>query len=202
MILDMLLGGWLIVASLVGARDGLVRKLVSSAMTIVAVILGQVFMRDAADLLVEAAGVDPTDAPLLGFLTIFLTVVLAQSLIYRLVTGPYRIGGVADRIGGGVMGVVQGVLFLSSFLFIMTMAGWPSRSMTRDSRIYRGIVNVSPQILDAVTTLGPEAVEGLKGMTTPEAPADAKKKLQGTAKRVPASSFSRKADSLRNALRR
>lgn len=203
MILDILLGGWLIVASLVGARDGFVRKLVSSAMTVVALILGQVLMKDAADLLVESAGVDPAGAPQLGFLTVFLVILLLQSLVYRFVTGPYKIGGIADRIGGGVAGVAQGVLFLSSFLFIMTMSGWPSRAMTRDSRIYRGIVNLSPQILDAVTTLGPEAVEGLKQMTSPEAPGQTKEKLKEASKRLPSSSaVTRKADSLRNALRR
>ncbi len=202
MILDILLGGWLIGASLMGARDGVVRKLASSVMTIVAVILGQIFMRDAADFLVESVGVDPASAPVQGFLAVFFFIVLAQALIYRFATGPYKIGGIADRVGGAVMGVVQGVLLLSSFLFIMTMAGWPSKAMKRDSRIYRGIVNIAPQILDAVTTLGPEAMEGLKELSSPDTPAVDTAKAREAVRRFPPAAASRAIDSLRNATRR
>jgi uncharacterized membrane protein required for colicin V production len=170
-------------------------------MTIVAVILGQVFLRDAADLLVESAGVDPADAPVLGFLSVFFVILILQALVYRFATGPFKIGGVADRLGGGVMGVVQGVLFLSCFLFIMSMAGWPSRNMKRDSRIYRGIVNIAPQILDEVTTLGPEAMEGLKDLSTPDPASRPQRGIQPT-RRPSSSSAAQRADSLRNALRR
>ena len=201
MILDLLLLCWLIFASLTGVRDGIVRKLVSSAMTIVAVILGQIFMRDAANVLVEGAGVDPSGAPLLGFLAVFFGILLAQALIYRFATGSYKIGGIPDRIGGGVLGVFQGVLFLSSFLLIMAMAGWPSKSMTRDSRIYRGIVNISPQIIDAITTAGPDAVEELKGISTPNMRTPQAQK-KPDAPRFPTSASIRKADSLRTSLRR
>ncbi|MEK6650310.1 MAG: CvpA family protein [Bacteroidota bacterium] len=202
MILDILLGGWLIGASLMGARDGVVRKVVSSAMTIVALLLGQIFLRDAADFLVESAGVDPASAPVQGYLAVFFFIVLAQSLIYRFATGPYKIGGIADRVGGAVMGVVQGVLLLSSFLFIMAIAGSPSRAMKRDSRIYAGIVNIAPQILDALTTLGPEAMEGLKGLSSPDSSAVDPAKAREAVRRFPPSAASRRIDSLRNANRR
>ncbi len=201
MILDILLGGWIIMAGLIGVRDGSVRKGVSAIMTIVALILSQTFMRDTADVLVESGGVDPSNAPLLGALTVFFGVMIIQSLIYRFATGPYKIGGIGDRVGGGVAGVIQGVLFVSSFLFIMAMIGFPSRAMKRDSRIYKSVVNISPQILDQVMTLGPETLERLKDLSLPEGEVIDKKKSLDAARRAPAAS-SRAIDSAKAAVRR
>lgn len=201
MILDLMLGVWLILACLVGVRDGTVRKAVSSIMTIVALVLSQVFMRDAADVLVESAGVDPSNAPVLGAIVIFLGVMAIQALIYRFATGPYKIGGIADRIGGGIVGTVQGVLFVSSFLFLLAMVGFPSKSLKRDSRIYKSVVNISPQILDQVMTLGPEALDQLKDLSSPDGEAIDQKKAVDAARRVPPAS-ARMADSARAAVRR
>ncbi|MCU0452117.1 MAG: CvpA family protein [Bacteroidetes bacterium] len=201
MILDLLLGIWLLMAGLVGARDGTVRKAVSAVMTIVALLFSQVFMRDAADLLVESAGVDPSNAPVLGAIVVFLGIMLLQSLIYRFATGPYKIGGMGDRIGGAIVGTAQGVLFLSSVLFLLAMIGFPSKSLKRDSRIYKGVVNISPQILDQIVTLGPEALQQLQDLSSPESEGVDKKKAVEAARGVRSAS-NRKIDSLRAAARR
>jgi uncharacterized membrane protein required for colicin V production len=200
-ILDILLGGWLIVATLLGLRDGVVRKAVSAVMTIVALILSQVFMRDAADILVESAGVDPSNAPVLGSLTVFLGLMTIQSLVYRFATGPYKIGGIGDRVAGSIIGLFQGVLFLSGFLFLMAIIGFPSKSFKRDSRIYKSVVNIAPQILDEVMTLGPETLEQLRELSSPGSEALEKERPSPAPRRVPAAS-NRTIDSLRAAARR
>ena len=57
------------------------------------------------------------DAPIYGFLVIFLGLFVLQGLVYRIVAKNYKIGGFADRIGGIVLGFIEGVIFVSSTAF-------------------------------------------------------------------------------------
>ncbi len=168
MLLDLLLGTPIIIFTLLGLRDGIVRKSVALVCLLAGLVLGQLYMHEAGEFLVQNAGVNPSDAPMLGYLAIVLFILLTQSLVYRLAAGGYKIGGIADRIGGGVLGFVEGVLLMSTLLLIFAMSGIPSRATSRDSRFYRPIVNIAPRILDFSSTMGPETMNKLKELTTPE----------------------------------
>ncbi len=181
MLLDLLLGTPIIIFTLLGLRDGIVRKSVAVVCLLAALILGQLYMHEAGQFLVENAGVNPSDGPMMGYFAIVLFIMLAQSLVYRLAAGGYKLGGFADRIGGSVLGFVEGVLLMSTLLLIFAMSGSPSRDTSRDSRFYRPIVNIAPQILDFSSTLGPETMSKLKELTTPE-----EQRARGT-KRPPSS---------------
>jgi uncharacterized membrane protein required for colicin V production len=102
-----------------------------------------------------------------GFLLIFLGLFILQSLLYKILTGSYKIGGIADRIGGIVFGFIEGALFVSSLLFIFAMSGFPNREASRDTRFYKTFVNIAPQILDMTSTVGPDVLEKLKEVGTP-----------------------------------
>jgi uncharacterized membrane protein required for colicin V production len=102
-----------------------------------------------------------------GFLIIFVSVVIVQGLLYKVLAGSYKIGGIADRLGGIILGLVEGTLFISSLLFIFALSGTPARETARDSRFYKAIVNIAPQILDFTSTLGPEAMEKFKEISAP-----------------------------------
>lgn len=180
MLLDILLGFPLIFTSLLGVRDGIVRKAVAIVAMIGGLILGQIYMRDVGNMLVQTMNVQPDDAPVKGFLTIFLLVSVIQGLLYRLVGRGYKIGGLADRILGGGLGLAQGMLFMSGLLMIYALQGIPSRTTSRDSRLYRPIVNIAPQIVDFITTAGPEAKTKLQQMGTPEIPTAVTQGKEGT----------------------
>jgi len=168
MLLDILLATPIIILTLLGIRDGIVRKAVALVCLLAALILGQLYMHDAGQFLVENAGVGPSDAPMFGYLLIVLLIMFSQALVYRLAAGGYKLGGVIDRIGGGVLGFGEGVLLMSTLLLIVAMIGVPSRATSRDSRFYKPIVNIAPQILDFSSALGPETVNKLKDLTAPD----------------------------------
>jgi uncharacterized membrane protein required for colicin V production len=91
-----------------------------------------------------------------------------QGLFYRIVAKNYKIGGFADRIGGIVLGFIEGVLFVSTLLFIFATSDFPDRNNKRDSQFYKSVVNIAPQILDMTSTVGPEVLNKLKDVGTPE----------------------------------
>ncbi len=167
MILDLFLLSPLILYTLLGVRDGLVRKLVGIGAIILALFLAQAYMHDIGEFMSENMGISPSDAPSTGFVFIFFFVTLFVSIIYRVTSGNYKIGGVADKILGGVLGFVQGALLASSLLLMLAFQGIPSRTTLRDSRLYKPLVNIAPQILDLGGEIGPSAVKNIESLTKP-----------------------------------
>jgi uncharacterized membrane protein required for colicin V production len=167
MLLDILIFVPILMCILFGARDGIVRKLVAIIVLTAGLILGQIYMRDVGNFIVGRGGISHEGAPIYGFLIIFLGLLIIQGFLYRILTGSYKIGGIADRIGGIVLGLIEGVLFVSSLLFIFAMADFPDRQNKYDSQFYKSIVNIAPQILDMTSTVGPDVLDKLKDAGSP-----------------------------------
>jgi uncharacterized membrane protein required for colicin V production len=176
MLLDILIFVPILVCILFGVRDGIVRKLVAIVVLIAALIAGQIYMRDVGEFLTGRGGISHEDAPLYGFMLIFLGSLILQGFLYRLLTKCYKIGGIADRIGGVILGFLEGILLVSSMLFIFAMSGFPDRQNKIDSQFYKSVVNIAPQILDMTSTVGPDVLNKLKDVGSPESTPKAKSK--------------------------
>lgn len=168
MILDLFLIVPLILFTLLGLRDGIVKKLVGIASIILGLFLGQGYMHDVGQFLVENMGTTPSSAPAMGFFWIFLFTTLVTSIVYRITSNNFKIGGIADRVLGAVLGFVQGALIASSLLLIMAFQGIPSRTTARDSRMYKPLVNIAPQILDFGSEAGSETIKHIDSLTRPD----------------------------------
>lgn len=176
MLLDILIFIPILMCILFGARDGIVRKLVAIIVIIVGLILGQIYMRNVGEFIAGRGGISHEDAPFYGFLIIFIGLLIVQGFLYRILTGRYKIGGIADRIGGIVLGFIEGVLFVSSLLFIFATTDFPDRQNKRDSQFYKSVVNIAPQILDMTSTVGHDALDKLKETGTPGSIDNSKRK--------------------------
>ncbi len=164
MLLDILIVVPLILFIALGLRDGVVRKLVAIASLIAGLFVGHMFMQPVGNFLSGRRIVNYSDAPMYGYLFIFLGIFIIQSLLYKIITSSYKIGGVADRIGGTVLGILEGFIFVSSMLFILALSGFPDRDTSRDTRMYKVVVNIAPQILDVATIFEKEPAAKQKEM--------------------------------------
>jgi uncharacterized membrane protein required for colicin V production len=164
MLLDIFLGIPIIIFTLLGWRDGIIRKLVACIALFAGLILGQIFMHDVGEILVETANISSSNASMYGFLIIFVGIAILQGLLYKILAGSYKIGGLADRLGGVVVGFIEGALFLSTLLLIFAFAGIPSRETAQSSSLYKSIVNIAPQALDFTSTAGPETLDKIKNI--------------------------------------
>jgi uncharacterized membrane protein required for colicin V production len=169
MLLDILIFIPILFCVLFGLRDGIVRKVVAIVVLIGGLILGQLNMHDMGKFLIEHAGASQEKAARDGFLIIFLGLLIIQSFLYRIIAKNYKIGGIADRIGGVLLGFIEGVLFASTFLLIYATADFPDRTNKHDSQFYKPIVNIAPQILDLTSSIGPDTFNDLKEMGTSRA---------------------------------
>ncbi len=166
MLLDILIFFPILTCILYGLRDGIVRKLVAIVVLIGALILAQLFMRDMGDFLAGRAGINHEYAPMYGFLFVFIGLLVLQGLLYRYLTHRYKIGGIPDRIVGSVLGFFQGVLLVSSLLYIFTMYGFPDYQTKKYSVFHKSVVNIAPMILDLTMNIGPDVYEKFNEVVT------------------------------------
>jgi uncharacterized membrane protein required for colicin V production len=150
-----------------GFRDASVRKLVAIATCILGLFLGQWLMHDLGDVFRERLHVQPSDAPMDAFLAIFFFLFFLQSIIYRFATGNYKIGGIVDRIFGVALGLVEGAVFISVVIFILTMNGPPSRRTLWDSRLYHPTAAIAPRIMDMFSSAVSSANESIRDLGAP-----------------------------------
>jgi|WetSurSiteA1Bulk_404760.scaffolds.fasta_scaffold30989_2 uncharacterized membrane protein required for colicin V production len=168
--LDLLVVTPIIIALLLGFRDGTVRKLVSVLMAILSMNLAKIYMGDVGKVLMEKVQIESADAPTLGFLTIFFTLMLMQSLLYRLLARNYKIGGMVDRILGSAVGFVQGVIVVAAVAYALQLQGFPSQKTVRDARLYTPVASVGPMILRIADVLAPAIDQHLRELTQPSQP--------------------------------
>jgi uncharacterized membrane protein required for colicin V production len=148
-----------------GFRDGSARKLVAIAMAIVAMFLGQWLMHDVATIFRDQLHVQPASAPVDAFLFIFFFIFFIQAILYRFLTGNYRFGGIIDRIIAVPLGLVEGGIVISVFIFIVTLTGPPSRKAIWDSKLYHPTASIAPRIMDMFSSAVSSAGESLRDVT-------------------------------------
>lgn len=179
MVLDIILLFPLIGFAVLGFRDGSARKLVAIAVIILGMFLGHSFMHDIGKFLVEKLNYQPATAPIAAFLMIFLILFMLQLVLYRIVTGNYKFapeggGAIIDKICAVPLGLVEGIIFTSVLIFLITMKDGPPRHQTmRESRLYAPVAAVAPQIFDLFSTALPAAQQAIEDVAAPSsAPAD------------------------------
>jgi len=165
MIIDLMIIFPIITLCVLGFRDGIVKKGIALVVTFFALVIGQLLMGDMAEFYVSEFDAERGDAVLMGFYTVFFGLIFLQSLVYRLTSGNYKIGGIADRFVGSGLGLLQGMLIMSVVFMMLSLVGFPSRQYRIDSRLYKSVVNIAPKLLDFTLEVVPEKTEEIKGRT-------------------------------------
>jgi len=163
MVIDLIIIFPVITLCVLGFKDGLVKKGIGLAVTIIALVVAQLLTNDMAEFYVNEFDTDRRDGVILGFYTVFFGLIFLQSLVYRLSGSEYKIGGIADRMIGSFLGLLQGIIIMSALFMMLNLTGFPSRTYRNDSRLYKPVVNAAPQILDFILEVVPEKSEEIEG---------------------------------------
>jgi membrane protein required for colicin V production len=117
--LDILLAVILLAGLVIGLIKGLVKELVGLAAVLVGFFLAARFYRQTADFIWGWIR-NPTAAKFLGFMTVFLAVVLvgglAAWLLSKLMRGPLAI---LNHVAGGAFGLLEGALVCGVVVFAL-----------------------------------------------------------------------------------
>ncbi|MCI0560353.1 MAG: CvpA family protein, partial [Nitrososphaera sp.] len=123
----------IIFGGLIGFRDGSVRKIVSIVVAFAAMFIAKFFMDDLGGVFTDYLNTDPSWAPLHAYLIVFFSILFLQSQLYRILTDKYKIGGMADRITGSVLGGLHTALVVSVVLTIFAVKDIPGERTLRES---------------------------------------------------------------------
>lgn len=162
MVIDLLIIFPVVSLTALGFKDGMVKKGTALLVTFVAMIVAQAVLDDVATFFAGEFDLERPDAVLYGYFAVFFGMIFLQSLIYRLAASDYKIGGIADRTVGAVLGFFQGMLIMSVVFMMLALQQFPSRTYRIDSRLYKPVANLAPQLLDFTLNTVPEAAEEVK----------------------------------------
>jgi membrane protein required for colicin V production len=148
MTIDIIILFPMIIAGLLGVKDGFNRKIFGALATFTGIILGKIFQQDVAAPLIDIFGCSEASAPTYGFVLIWLIIQILTIVICRLLFSSEREIKIFDRLLGALLGLVQGVVVVSILLMYLALHQYPSRLEASQSRFYRPIINVAPQLFD------------------------------------------------------
>jgi membrane protein required for colicin V production len=147
---DVVLALILIWSALAGLRAGFARVAIGLAATIVGLIAGFWFYRiPAAKLMPWVA--KPVVADVLGFLLIFVGIILLGSLIAALLSRLFRWIGLSwfNHVLGGVAGFLRGALFIAAVVAVLVAySPSPMPAFLEDSRLLPYASEVSEWLAD------------------------------------------------------
>ena len=117
------------ISVLLSVLHGLVREIMSLVAWVVAFVVAQLFAADVAPLL-PAALANPSLRLLAGFLSVFLAVLVAMTLLAMVLSGLVRTAGLgfADRALGAVFGLVRGLAIVTLAVLLAGLTSLPRQS--------------------------------------------------------------------------
>jgi uncharacterized membrane protein required for colicin V production len=145
----------------VGWRFGLIRR----AFALVGTFAAAVAATFAGNPLAGVVRPNSTDADMVGFIAIFVAIILVVEILGAL--GSERLGGLAvvmfDRISGVVAGALLGVLQLGVVVLVTLSANAPAAStlagVIRSATLGGAVVSIEPGIRDVMTPALPARLD-------------------------------------------
>lgn len=141
-----------------GMLAGFVHQVAHLAGLILGFVLGIHLMYPAGRALTNLLNVSEKVAPLLGFVVVFVGVLLAIILLAQLLEqliGAIHLSSI-NRLFGGVLGALEAVLLVSLLLWVTEPYGWPDDRMRTDSTLVEPIEVVAGAAWTYTAEMWPE----------------------------------------------
>lgn len=155
--IDYFILAMLAVGGLLGYRDGLFKKILAIVSFIIGIIVATKLMNPLGKILSDSLGFSTEIAYILAFSSVFMVFVILQNIVFRMVG---NIGGglqFINRIGGVLIGIIQGSLVASLILVMLNIFDVPSESTRTKSTLYKPTLNIAPRLFDLTSRFLPES---------------------------------------------
>jgi uncharacterized membrane protein required for colicin V production len=156
-LLDLALLAVMTLGGYAGLKAGAPRKTMTFIATIVAIGLSMRLMPHLGGAIVHAGLFRSPWSYLISFLVV-LAILVSGAWFLTIRFGPKPSTGATMKGIGALLGVVEAVILLSSFLLVLKFLDAPARSARSGSLLYRPMVNAAPWSFDALQSVLPEQV--------------------------------------------
>jgi membrane protein required for colicin V production len=150
-----------------GYKEGLLMELVTLFGFVLATVLSFKLFHKAVELITPYIGKNESVIPVLGFLLIFVGVLVGVLLIGKTFKSVLNLTllGTFDNAAGAIVGALKWAFGFSTVLWLMDSAGIGlPQSWTDGSFMYPYFVKYGPLLIDTVSTIVPYAQELVKSI--------------------------------------
>ena len=158
--LDAAILGVLIIATVLGFKDGFFRKMYGILGFLGGICAALLVYSFVGELFSKWFDLAPEIARIVAFATIFIVFIVLLNLIYRGV-GDDKTKTVAiwSRFAGGAIGLFQGALIASLLLMIATKIGFIDDAAIKGSMFYSDFIDFAPKVMRSSMKWLPKAQE-------------------------------------------
>lgn len=142
---------------ILGFKDGLIRKIIGITGFILAVFFAYRFSSDGGELISSFLNYDPILSEIMAGIIIFFLIIIATSIIKRVVHPSDKVTLLTNQILGGVIGVLQIAVFLSAAFLLLNVFNYPGKEESKSSYFYKSVYNIIPFSIDFVIGSRPSA---------------------------------------------
>lgn len=155
---DVLILVGILVFVILGIRDGFLRKIFGLLGFFAGLILGTKFMGSLSGVLQSTIDLSDEGSLALSFFLIFMAVMIVVNLFYRWFG---QSGGDAlkvwSRLGGALLGILQGLVAVSLVLVMFNLFDVPSEATRQGSILYNDVYRIAPEIFDYTSRFLPSS---------------------------------------------
>ncbi|MFH1690560.1 MAG: CvpA family protein [Candidatus Eisenbacteria bacterium] len=139
-----------------GLANGFVRGLFGLAALVLGIMIAAANYEQVTELLFSRLEVGAQGQAILGFLLVFVIVLILVSVVGRILSKALKLAslGWLDRLAGGMLGVVMACVFTGVLLLLVVMAGLQSNTGVARSTVAPTVISV----MDTVVAFAPDAV--------------------------------------------
>lgn len=153
---------FLVIAFLLGYKDGLIRKLIGFIGFAAGVYLSFKFSREAGELIAPIFNDDLYLSEIVAGLLIFLLTILVVAILKRVIHPVDKVNRFVNRILGGVAGSIQAIFFISAFLLFLKIFNFPSEIERKSSLLYRNVYVIIPSLVEYIVGTDTDKREFIK----------------------------------------
>lgn len=148
--IDYVIFGVLVVAFILGFKDGLIRKLIGLAGIIIGIILAVKFSGWLGSLLAPIFDNEIYFARIAAGFIIFILIIILAAVIKRIVHPHDKVNKMVNQVLGGVTGILQVLFILSGALFLLAILNVPNKIDQKKSLLYGSVYSVVPKSIDFI----------------------------------------------------
>lgn len=165
--LDLILGSIIIFFIFTGIYKGLVREVFGFLSLLLGLYFAFQYMSGLSALLLDLIpSIPPWLLPPLSFILIFVVIILIARFLAKLLTKilSWVMLGWLNRIGGGAIGLLKGLILASIISLILGFISTPIPTLSaaiNESHVYPLVLNVAPMTYEILTSILPEGKKTL-----------------------------------------
>ena len=153
--IDGIFAAVLFIFLILGYRGGVIKVGATNLSIILGLVLATRSMGRLGAFLTTFLSIHEIVGVVMAFVGIFISIIIAQIILFAFLERQGRPSHPLDKLGGALLGGVEGMIYLSLMLVILNLYDVPSHSTRSHSFSYKPLREFAPKIFDTANSLLP-----------------------------------------------